>query len=59
MSGHKLLRTINFDISDAHVFEKAAEPDEWAISGAFEFADLDKSAIAGSFARLSRMASSV
>ncbi|CFX17335.1 conserved protein of unknown function [Candidatus Filomicrobium marinum] len=47
MSGHKLLRTINFDMSDAHVFEKAAEPDEWAISGAFEFADLDKSAIAG------------
>lgn len=47
MSGHKLLRTINFDNSDAHVFEKAAAPDEWAVSGAFEFADLDKSAIIG------------
>lgn len=47
MSGQKLLRTIKFDLSDTHVFEKAAASDEWAVSGAFEFADLDKSAISG------------
>ena len=33
----KLLRTIRLDTSDAFVFEKAAEPGEWAVSGAFAF----------------------
>ena len=33
----KLLRTIRLDPSDTFVFEKAAEPGEWAVSGAFEF----------------------
>lgn len=47
MSGLKLLRTISFDASDARVFERAAAPSEWAVSGAFEFADLDKSEISG------------
>lgn len=34
---HKLLRTIRLDPSDAFVFTRAAEPGEWAISGAFLF----------------------
>jgi hypothetical protein len=34
----KFLRTIRFDASDDHVFDRAAEPGEWAVSGAFEFA---------------------
>jgi hypothetical protein len=33
----KLLRTIRLDPSDTFVFEKAAEPGEWAVSGAFAF----------------------
>jgi hypothetical protein len=34
----KLLRTIQLDASDSFVFEKPAEPGEWAVSGAFAFA---------------------
>jgi hypothetical protein len=34
----KLLRTIRLDPSDSFIFEKAAEPGEWAVSGAFAFA---------------------
>ena len=34
----KLLKTIRFDASDQRVFELAAAPDEWAVSGAFAFA---------------------
>ena len=33
----KLLRTIQLDPSDTFVFERAAEPGEWAVSGAFAF----------------------
>ncbi len=33
----KLLRTIRLDPSDTFVFELAAEPGEWAVSGAFAF----------------------
>jgi hypothetical protein len=33
----KLLRTIRLDPSDTFVFETAAEPGEWAVSGAFVF----------------------
>jgi hypothetical protein len=33
----KLLRTIRLDPSDTFVFESAAEPGEWAVSGAFAF----------------------
>lgn len=33
----KLLRTIRLDASDTFVFDKAAEPGEWAVSGAFVF----------------------
>ena len=35
----KLLRTIRLDPSDTFVFENAAEPGEWAVSGAFVFWD--------------------
>ena len=37
----KLLRTIRLDPSDTFVFERAAEPGEWAVSGAFAFWDSD------------------
>ncbi len=43
----KFLRTIRFDDSDARVFDMAAPGDEWAISGAFEFADLEDAALRG------------
>src|SRR3954464_377364 len=33
----KLIRTIRLDPSDTFVFEPAAEPGEWAVSGAFAF----------------------
>ena len=33
----KLLRTIRLDTSDSFVFEKAAQPGEWAVSGVFAF----------------------
>jgi hypothetical protein len=43
----KLLRTIRLDPSDTFVFERAAEPGEWAVSGAFEYWDQDLEALAG------------
>jgi hypothetical protein len=43
----KLLRTIRLDPSDTFVFERAAEPGEWAVSGAFMFADADPEALEG------------
>ena len=43
----KLLRTIRLDPSDTFVFEKAAEPGEWAVSGAFVFWDTDAAALQG------------
>ncbi len=43
----KLLRTIRLDASDTFVFEKAAEPGEWAVSGAFAFWDRDPSTLEG------------
>jgi hypothetical protein len=43
----KLLRTIRLDPSDTFVFERAAEPGEWAVSGAFMFADADAMALTG------------
>jgi len=33
----RLLRTIRLDPSDTFVFERAAEPGDWAVSGAFAF----------------------
>jgi hypothetical protein len=35
----KLLRTIRLDPSDTFIFANAAEPGEWAVSGAFLFAE--------------------
>jgi hypothetical protein len=43
----KLLRTIRLDPSDTFVFERAAEPGEWAVSGAFVFWDNDLTQLAG------------
>jgi hypothetical protein len=43
----RLLRTIRLDASDSFVFEKAAEPGEWAVSGAFAFAHCDPASLQG------------
>ena len=43
----KLLRTIRLDPSDTFVFERAAEPGEWAVSGGFVFVDADPGQLAG------------
>ena len=43
----KLLRTIRLDPSDTFVFERAADPGEWAVSGAFMFAHADPDALEG------------
>jgi hypothetical protein len=43
----KLLRTIRLDPSDTFVFERAAEPGEWAVSGAFLFAEADPQTLPG------------
>jgi Family of unknown function (DUF6505) len=43
----KLLRTIRLDPSDTFVFERAAEPGEWAVSGAFVFSDDDPAKLEG------------
>ena len=43
----RLLRTIRLDPSDTFVFERAAEPGEWAVSGAFMFADANPQALDG------------
>jgi hypothetical protein len=43
----KLLRTIRLDPSDTFVFERAAEPGEWAVSGAFMFWDRDPTSFEG------------
>lgn len=43
----KLLRTIRLDASDTFVFEKAAEPGEWAVSGAFAFWNREAASLEG------------
>ena len=43
----KLLRTIRLDPSDTFVFERAAEPGEWAVAGAFVFWEDDPAALTG------------
>jgi hypothetical protein len=43
----KLLRTIRLDPSDTFVFEPAAEPGEWAVSGAFVFWNSDVEQLEG------------
>lgn len=43
----KFLKTIRFDSSDENVFGHAAGEDEWAVSGAFEFADMNSDSLKG------------
>ncbi|MEA2874013.1 MAG: hypothetical protein QOH67_3989 [Hyphomicrobiales bacterium] len=43
----KLIRTIRLDPSDTFVFERAAEPGEWAVSGAFAFWNADADTLEG------------
>jgi hypothetical protein len=43
----RLLKTIRLDPSDNFVFEKAAEPGEWAVSGAFAFAQFGPAELSG------------
>lgn len=42
-----LLRTIRLDASDTFVFDKAAQPGEWAVSGAFAFWGGDPAGLEG------------
>jgi len=43
----KLLRTIRLDPSDTFIFERAAEPGEWAVPGGFAFFHVDAAALEG------------
>jgi hypothetical protein len=43
----RLLRTIRLDASDTFVFERAADPGEWAVPGAFAFLDADPATLEG------------
>ncbi|MEO1494207.1 MAG: DUF6505 family protein [Pseudomonadota bacterium] len=43
----RLARTIRFDESDTNVFDRTAEPDEWAVSGAFAFSDITETELTG------------
>jgi hypothetical protein len=43
----KLLRTIRLDASDTFVFDRAAEPGEWAVAGGFMFWDDDPATLEG------------
>ena len=43
----KLLKTVRADPSDTFVYDQAAEPGEWAVSGAFMFANLDPATLTG------------
>ena len=49
-----LPRTIRLDTSDLHAFPAAAEEGEWAVSGAFAFADADPEEIVGAWAQAFR-----
>jgi Family of unknown function (DUF6505) len=41
----RLLRTIRLDPSDTFLFKRAAQPGEWAVSGAFAFARVNPAAL--------------
>jgi hypothetical protein len=43
----KLLKTIRADRSDTFIFDKAAEPGEWAVSGAFVFTHQEPPSLTG------------
>ncbi len=40
-------KAIRLDASDTRIFDRAAEPGEWAVSGAFAFANLDPADLGG------------
>jgi hypothetical protein len=44
---HKLLRALRLDASDTFVFEHAATPGEWVVSGSFNFWDQDVGKLQG------------
>lgn len=43
----KFLRTIRLDDSDVQVYERAAEPGEWAVTGSFAFLETDPASMSG------------
>ena len=43
----KLPRTLRLDPSDTLIYENAAEPGEWAVTGGFEFWDEDPASMSG------------
>jgi Family of unknown function (DUF6505) len=43
----RMLRTIRMDATDTLVFARAAEPGEWAVPGAFEYAMAAKASLLG------------
>jgi hypothetical protein len=43
----KFLRTIRLDDSDIEVYERAAEPGEWAVPGSFAFLDIPEGELNG------------
>lgn len=43
----RLLRAIRFDVSDVHVFPRAADPDDWAVTGGFVFSGVDAAELSG------------
>lgn len=43
----KLPRTLRLDLSDTFIFPRAAEPEEWAVTGSFLFWDVDVAALSG------------
>lgn len=47
MTGLRLPRTIRLDPSDAFVFDRPAEPGEWAVTGSFLFLDRDLTSLTG------------
>ncbi|WP_232630490.1 DUF6505 family protein [Methylobacterium sp. Leaf118] len=47
MSALRLPRTLRLDPSDTFVFAQAAEPGEWAVTGAFLFFDADPAGLSG------------
>lgn len=46
-SALKMLCSARLDETDDEIFEKAAQPGEWAIPGSFEFLDDDDTALSG------------
>lgn len=47
MSALRLPRILRLDPSDTFVFERAAEPGEWAVTGSFLFTDIDPADLSG------------